>query len=303
MEKKHLNRLLRTAGTVAAFALLIYLLSRQGWDEILTGVAEIPAWRFAAAIALMLVSRLAVAARWHFLLNAAGQRIRWSDSLRITFSGLFSSNFLPTTIGGDVVRLAMVLRLGFDKVISTASLAVDRLVGMAGMATAAPLGLIPALGGSPGAALTRTGAGIVPGFTGKLKAVRARLWDTLSLWMRSPRGLLQAYAWTWGHQLALFGVVWLMLNGLGEQAPYWLVGGLWSFTYFVTLLPISINGLGLQELSMTAIFTGLGGVSVSAAATAALLVRTIQMLASLPGALFLPDILSGGGHPDEDEIR
>jgi hypothetical protein len=119
--------------------------------------------------------------------------------------------------------------------------------------------------------------------------------------MRSPRGLLLAYAWTWAHQLSLFGVVWLMLGGLGETAPFWLVGGLWSFTYFVTLLPISINGLGLQELSMTAIFSGLGGVSVTAAATAAFLVRTIQMLASLPGALFLPDILSGG-HPTDDKV-
>ena len=45
---------------------------------------------------------------------------------------------------------------------------------------------------------------------------------------------------------------------------------------------------------MTAIFTSLGEVSVAGAATAALLVRTIQMLASLPGALFLPDILGDG---------
>jgi hypothetical protein len=142
--------------------------------------------------------------------------------------------------------------------------------------------------------------GMFGGFSRRLTAVRARLWNALSLWMRSPRGLLLAYAWTWVHQLSLFGVVWLMLGGLGETAPYWLIGGLWSFTYFVTLLPVSINGLGLQELSMTAIFSGLGGVNVTAAATAALLVRTIQMLASLPGALFLPDILSGG-HPPGDE--
>jgi hypothetical protein len=198
---------------------------------------------------------------------------------------------MPTTIGGDVVRLAMALRLGFDKVISTASLVVDRLVGMAGMATAAPLGLVPALGGDPQENLTAA-AGMVAGLTGRLGDVRDRLLGTLGLWLRSPGGLLLAYAWTWAHQLSLFGVVWLMLGGLGESIPFWLVGGLWSFTYFVTLLPVSINGLGLQELSMTAIFTGLGGVSVAGAATAALLVRTLQMLASLPGAIFLPDIFS-----------
>ena len=89
----------------------------------------------------------------------------------------------------------------------------------------------------------------------------------------------------------------LLRQGLGEPLPFWSIAGFWSFTYFVTLLPISINGLGLQELSMTFIFTTLGGVSVSTAATAALLVRTIQMLASIPGAAFLPDILSGMRQP------
>ena len=64
-----------------------------------------------------------------------------------------------------------------------------------------------------------------------------------------------------------------------------------SFTYFVTLLPISINGLGLQELSMTAIFSSFGGINVGSAAAAALMVRTTQLLASIPGAVFLPDIL------------
>ncbi|HUF39904.1 MAG TPA: lysylphosphatidylglycerol synthase transmembrane domain-containing protein [Anaerolineales bacterium] len=295
MQKKHINRLLRTTGTIAAFGLLLYQLRRQGWSEILESVAAIPPWRFAAAIVLILVSRLVVAVRWHVLLQTAGQPIRLSDSLRITFSGLFASNFLPTTIGGDVVRLAMALRMGYDNVVATASLVVDRLVGVAGMATAAPLGLIPLFGGLSSGPVA---AGAFGAFSSRVGNIRARLWEALHLWMRSPRGLLLAFAWTWAHQLALFGVVWLMLGGLGEPPPFWLVGGLWSLTYFVTLLPVSINGLGLQELSMTAIFTGLGGVSVGAAATAALLVRTLQTLASLPGALFLPDILSGGRPPE-----
>lgn len=298
MQSRHLNRLLRTFGTLVAFVLLIYLLGTQGWDQILSGIAAIPVWRFAAAAILMLVSRIVVAARWHVLLHAVGQRIRWKDSLRITFSGLFASNFLPTTIGGDVVRLAMVLQLGFDKVLSTASLVVDRLVGMAGMATAAPLGLLPLLQTAAPEPLPAA-AGLFSGLIGRLDALRARLWEALGLWLRSPRELLLAFAWTWMHQVALFSVVWLMLGGLGETTPYWLVGGLWSLTYFLTLLPISINGLGLQELSMTAIFSGLGGVSVAGAAIAALLVRTLQMLASIPGALFVPDILTGSRPPED----
>lgn len=303
MRTERLNRLLRIAGSIVAFALLLYVLSRQGWEEILASLRGIPPWRLWAALGLMLVSRLAVSARWHTLLHSAGVPVRLQDSLRITFAGLFASNFLPTTIGGDVVRLAMAIRQGYDKVVAAASLVVDRLVGMAGMGTAAPLGLLPVLDRGEASALLALATMSLPARLGaRVKRIWSRLWEAFGLWLRSPRGLLLAYFWTWIHQFCIFGVVWLMLGGLHEPIPYWLAGGLWSFTYFVTLLPISINGLGLQELSMTAIFSGLGGVSLAGAATAALLVRTLQMLASLPGAAFLPDIL-GGSRSAEGQVQ
>ncbi len=68
-------------------------------------------------------------------------KISFRQSLRITFAGLFASNFLPTTIGGDVVRLAGAIQYELDAATSTASLVVDRLVGMAGMAMMVPFSL------------------------------------------------------------------------------------------------------------------------------------------------------------------
>ena len=43
---------------------------------------------------------------------------------------------------------------------------------------------------------------------------------------------------------------------------------------------------------MTLVFSRLGGPSLASSLTAALLFRTIMMLASLPGALFVPGLLS-----------
>lgn len=74
--------------------------------------------------------------------------------------------------------------------------------------------------------------------------------------------------------------------------PLWLIGGLYSLVYFVTLLPVSINGYGVQEFSMTLIFSNLGRASVGSGLIVALLFRTLMMTASLPGAAFIPDILS-----------
>jgi hypothetical protein len=64
-------------------------------------------------------------------------------------------------------------------------------------------------------------------------------------------------------------------------------------TYFVTLLPISVNGLGVQELSMTFFFTTFGGISAASGLTIALFMRFLPMIASLPGAIFIPGMLAG----------
>jgi hypothetical protein len=79
---------------------------------------------------------------------------------------------------------------------------------------------------------------------------------------------------------------------MGEGMPFWRIGGLYCLVYFVTLLPISVNGYGVQEISMTLIFSNLGHAPQDVGLTIALLFRTIMMAASLPGVLFLPDILA-----------
>ncbi|MEL7657865.1 MAG: hypothetical protein AAGU75_18380, partial [Bacillota bacterium] len=74
-----------------------------------------------------------------------------------------------------------------------------------------------------------------------------------------------------------------------------VVAGLWSISYLITLIPISINGLGIQELSLTILFNQIGNVEYSAAAIMAVLIRVLQMLASLIGGFVLyfifPDLL------------
>jgi Mg/Co/Ni transporter MgtE len=60
----------------------------------------------------------------------------------------------------------------------------------------------------------------------------------------------------------------------------------------VTLVPISLNGLGLQEVSIAYVFSQAGGLPFETGITLALLFRLLVFLASLPGAVFLPMILS-----------
>jgi len=285
---------LRWVGTLLAIALLLYLLSRQGWAEILSAARQISWWRFILAFLLVLISRLAVTGRWHVLMHSAGTGITPRQSLRLTFAMLFSSNFLPTTIGGDVVRLAGAIHLGFDQAISLASLVVDRLVGMGGMAMALPFG-IPAYiryFNNPSV----TSSLVIPWLnplTQRIQHFLQELGQAVALWLHKPRSLLGSLGFTWVHMLCTFATVWLLLAGMGEHISFWLVMGMWSATYFVTLLPISINGMGVQELAMTFFYVAIGGISAANGLTLALLMRLLQMIASLPGALFIPDILAG----------
>lgn len=287
----------RVAGTALGLLLLVYLVRQQSWTEIAAALARIPGWVFALTIVLALLSRVAVVARWWVLLRGAGVRLRWRDAARLTFAGLFASNFLPTTIGGDVVRLAGSLRLPGPAAVYAASIAVDRLVGMAGMVSAAPLGLPAFLlwlkAGDAAATGSLSVSGVATGW-GRLRQWLQRslsgALEALKLWARQPQWLAGAFGCTWVYMLLKFAALALFFHSLGEPIPFTQVAGLWSLVYFITLVPVSIGGLGLQEVSASLIYSQVAGVSLSTALAAALLLRTIEVLASLPGALFVSDI-------------
>jgi uncharacterized membrane protein YbhN (UPF0104 family) len=298
------QNLLRVLGTCFALALLVYVLGEQGWKEILLAFQQIAPWRLAAALILMFISRLAVSARWVVLLRSAGVPVTTRQGLRINFAGLFANNFLPTTIGGDVVRLAGAVQLGFDAAVSTASLIVDRLVGMAGMAMTVPFGLSSvlrlaaaqnSLSLNPKHVISGTAVTVFGKFWQKGTQIAQRVLAALSLWLKKPRALFAALVCSWVNMLCLFLVLYLLFQGMGQDIPFGLVAGLYSIVYFVTLLPVSVNGYGLQELSMTLIFSKFGGATAGSCLTAALLFRTLMMIASLPGVFFVPEMIAEVG--------
>lgn len=298
----------RLLGTAASLLLLLYLLSRQDWREILAAVRGISTATLAGVLALMLVSRLAVSARWYMLLRVADPSIPFVESIRLTLAGLFAANFLPTTIGGDVLRAAGVLAMSRNRVGAAASIVLDRLVGMAGMMAALPFGLgsLAAWLQSGAMPATYTPFGLGLGWVAPpsrwwtrgwrwLRKVVLRLAETWRLWLHRPSSLASALGFTWLHMLCLFGELWLLLRAMGDPISMITIGGLYSLAYFVTLIPISINGLGLREVSITYIFSTLGGVSVESALTLAVILRALDILITLPGAVLIPTIRTSAG--------
>jgi hypothetical protein len=285
---KNHSMVLRLAGTLLAVSLLVLLFSKE-WGEIKSAFERIVSWRLLTALALIIVSRFCTIGRWYTLLRSAGVKISPWRAMLLTFTGLFSSNFLPTTIGGDVVRLAGAMQMGYDRPVCLASIAADRLIGMAGMTTTLPFGIGPVWvmlqnGGLQAitlAGLWKRGWGFI-----------RRTLQALTLWTKKPIALFVALLFTWGHMVATFLTAFVLIDGLGEHLSFWMIAGLWSVSYFITLIPISVNGYGLQELSISMLFTHAGGLSMATSLTLAVLMRILTITASLPGAIFLPSIMA-----------
>jgi uncharacterized membrane protein YbhN (UPF0104 family) len=299
------QNLLRIFGSLFSIALLIYLISKQGWEETVATVRGIPVPTLLTVLGLMLLSRLAVSLRWYSLLHAIDPQFPYLKSLKLTFAGLFAANFLPTTIGGDVIRIAGVLRSSEGRLDRVTSIAADRLVGLAGMALVLPLGLrdgwnwirfnLFQSAAFPTALLFATlpvGQSTIAERWERLRGRALRALNSLTAWLRRPRAVLTALVFTLIHMACLFLIISLFLHGMEETISFATISGLWSMTYFISLMPFSIAGLGIREVTITLIFQEVAGISPESALALAVLLRVLELIASLPGSLFIPGILA-----------
>lgn len=286
--KKNNLTIIKTFGSILAIVFLFFFLKEEGRTEILSALQRVSIFYFIIAIGTLFISRFFTILRWHILLKSAGLEISFSRSSMLTFTGLFASNFLPTTIGGDVVRLAGIMKYGYDRAICLASLVADRLIGLIGMVFTLPFGLIPVLSFNVTALQSITIGLFYQNIINFIKST----WQALQIWASKPKTLIFSLLATFGNMLFIFLTMNILILGIDRFVSYWLIAGLWSLTYFATLIPISINGFGVQELSLTFLLSQFGGLTQPESLTIAILIRAIFILTSLPGAFSLPSMLT-----------
>ncbi|RZA13820.1 MAG: flippase-like domain-containing protein [Proteobacteria bacterium] len=73
--------------------------------------------------------------RWKTLLRGAGYVISWKRALTLQATGLFFSSVMPGAVGGDIVKIAYVIRdnPGKSKAQAMMTALLDRIVGLAGL--------------------------------------------------------------------------------------------------------------------------------------------------------------------------
>jgi uncharacterized membrane protein YbhN (UPF0104 family) len=291
--------LLKWIGTLGSSALFVWLVAGQDWQRILLKIQAIPGWILLIVLLFFGSGLVFNAWRWYVLLRAQQIPMSFDTSLKLVVAGSFASNFLPSTIGGDVIRIAGVMRLTSSWAIGIGSIVLDRVINVLAMGTTFPAAFL-VLGSSAAhapPALAQSGLLLwwrqrLPGWlTNTLAAQWEQLYAAWQVWSRQPLVLAGAFLIAWLSVLVIFIGEWILAQTLGIPVGLHHVMGVSAIAYFATLLPISINGYGVREVLFTTLYMQLGG-TLEQAAALALISRFLLIIYTLPGALWLPGMLA-----------
>ena len=128
MNKKLIFNLLRTIISAGLLALIIWFM-RDSIDDVGEAIKKINKSVFLISFLLFLLGYLLLSLRLKYIMGAQNLKISFRESISLTLTGQFFSNFLPTSIGGDVVKAYYASVITGKKAQSFASVVFDRMLG------------------------------------------------------------------------------------------------------------------------------------------------------------------------------
>jgi uncharacterized membrane protein YbhN (UPF0104 family) len=244
--------------------------------------------------------------RWQRVLAVFDADTRLPNLVTHYLAGQFVGNFLPSTIGGDVLRIS---RLSSSSDIPNtsvfASVVIERLTGwiVLPLLTLAGFLLHPSLLGLGVASRLALGlslgtllllAGIVAAAGSRRMAGRfaanegwTRFIGAVHLGVDSLRRRPQAAAGILGvatvYQLSPVLAAWFATRALGLHLPMLALLAFTPVVAIAQVLPLSLNGLGIREGAFV-LFLGPLGVSTGQAVAVGLIVYALTLAVSLLGA-------------------
>jgi glycosyltransferase 2 family protein len=292
-----------------SLALLIYLFSTTDREALLLRVRGGDVLLFACAVALY-AGMLAISTwRWRLLLEALGFPARLRDLTSSYLVATFFNNFLPSNIGGDVVRVRDSSKLTGSTAASLAVVAVDRILGLGALYLLAFLAFVlggPAVRHLAGARVVLVGlglafAGIAWVFFRPGTARRLMAWSRLSTigWVNKQFEIVQgavhvyrtdlgAVTLAFGASVALQTLVVLYFYTVAHALliPLPLPAALLMVPLctLIQTVPITFNGWGLREGLFVVYFSQVGLPRDNALAFS-LVGATLIVVLSLSGAV------------------
>jgi uncharacterized protein (TIRG00374 family) len=306
------RRSVRVSATLVVTGLCTaYILWKIDVGETIDVLRDAQLEYFFGAIAIMIVTVWPMAWRWQRLLAGRGihDRLRWL--LRAYFTAYTAGQVLPTSVGGDAMRIFETSRRhpGYGGAIA-GSVLLERALGGAATLALAAVGFVLAIGHyDVGAYLWVELAFVVATFVLAVVLFSRRARRPLSRSVpiltklrveRPVRAVYEGIHAYRNHGWLLAGVtiltlaiqavrvlaIWLTGKAVGvDLSPraYYVMGPL---LFLVMLVPFTINGLAVREAFFVS-FLGQLGVSADAAFATGFLFFVVTIALALPGAVIL----------------
>jgi hypothetical protein len=267
-----------------------------------------PVW-LAAALLLYLVMILASAWRWSLLLHAQHLRIPYSFLTSSYLVATFLNNFLPSNIGGDVIRIADTARIAGSKTLATTVVLIDRGIGLLGLALMAATGasLMQRLSVGPVGprmlwagfcvgAIVATPALLMPeSMTRLLAPLRvfhqewvdqriAKLTAALTKFKETPTAVAGCFLGAVIVQTVLVLFYLAIAHSMNIPVGFAELAVIVPVSFIVQMIPVSLNGFGVREATFAFYFTRLG-LPLESALLVSFMGAALIMLFSLSGGL------------------
>lgn len=258
-----------------------YLVSVFDWTEA-ARVLRVLRWEYAwLGPTSLLIGFVFASLRWKYLLSDLGVLIRWRSGFALYLVGSFYGSFLPGVIGGDAVRIGMcALRHEASVSEVTTSALIERVLGLLVVLlfgsfaipflprlVASELGpsistLLPILAVTV-TVLVVTGVFLLRAFPIAWFERRSFRFHRLVRVIERARDirvrtLLFAIVLSGLFQLSSIIASFLIARALHIDLPFIVFLAVMPLVYVVTVLPISLGGLGVREGTLSFLLTRIG---------------------------------------------
>lgn len=286
-------------------AILGGLALKMDWEHVNESFAAMRWVDWLAAVGIYFVAQLLSAVRWQWLSRPLGFQRPLSAYLGGYFVGMFFNLLLPTSVGGDAVRAVRLNAGSGRKMAAVLSVLLDRLSGLLVLLSLAcvaavicptplPLWMKLMIGGAAAAAVMGLATlplviRILSRLNGqrlsiaRLRRFAVSLRDALVVFSGRPGLVFAATALSILIQLSGIVQVAQIGRATGADVPLSVYGVAVPMVALLTLLPVSLNGMGVREAGMV-LFLQPAGVTPGRAATIAFLWFCSQTVAGLVGA-------------------
>ena len=295
---------------VVSAGLLYLLLGRTDLSRLWSYARNAsPVW-LVLAMLLYLVMILLSVWRWQILLEAQHLSMPAARLFNSYLVATFFNNFLPSNIGGDVIRIRDTAGQAGSKTLATTVVLMDRGLGLLGLLTIAATGSSVAshIGGRPpvlasmlwlalAAGLAVSAAAVLmPGGVARLLSPLrlihqewvgeriGRLTGALTKFRNAPGALAACLLGAIVVQAVLVAFYAAIVHSMGIPASAWHLAVIVPISFVVQMAPISLNGLGVREATFTFYFSRIG-LPIESALVVSFMGAGLIILFSLSGAL------------------